>query len=89
MREIWKYPVPIAVGFDMDMPEGAEVLTVQVQGASPEMWALVHPDMPKVTRRFRLYGTGQPIEGRSGRYIGTFQMAGGAFIWHLFEEVEP
>lgn len=93
MRVIWKYPVPIVDTFALEMPKGAEVLTVQVQGGDAQMWALLDPDRPKVERCFRLLGTGHPlgvgeVSDRFGRYVGTFQIAGGSLVWHLFEEAE-
>ena len=96
MLTIWKYPirdVDIASAiFELDMPKGAKVLTVQMQGNSPVMWALVNPETKKVKRMFLVKGTGHPIEDRAtclaisqpDTYIGTFQLAGGALIFHVF-----
>lgn len=92
MQTIWKFPVHIRNSFDLDMPVGAEVLTVQTQLigdvaqiAYPQIWAIVDPDLPNEVRSFRLRGTGQPFDGTEGKYIGTFQALNGQLIWHLFE----
>ena len=88
MPTIYKYPLNMDDVIKVQMPEGAKVLTVQMQGGSPYIWAGVDPDAPKVERRFRMYGTGHPIDPNlSLEYINTFQMHGGALIFHLFEDL--
>jgi hypothetical protein len=93
MRKVWKYGVQWpADAFDLAMPEGAEVLTVQVQEngdsrlAAVCLWALVDPDAPQTVRRFRVVGTGHPVEGGALAYAGTFQLASGALVFHVFED---
>lgn len=86
MPAIWKYMVEVADQFEIEMPEGARVLCVQVQHDHPQIWAMVDPDAPMVTRRFRVVGTGHGIEAPIGPYVGTFQLYGGSFVGHLFEE---
>ena len=41
MKTIWKFPVPVNDGNVLEMPEGAKILSVQVQGETPCLWALV------------------------------------------------
>lgn len=38
-KKIYKYQVPMLDKFSIDMPEGAELLTVQMQGETPCIWA--------------------------------------------------
>lgn len=87
MFKVWKYDVPIDDYFELNMPIGAQVLTVDVQAERPCLWALVDPDMPKEKRRFRFAGTGHPINEPENRlrFINTFQMRGGSLIFHIFE----
>jgi len=86
---VYKYDVPIDDTFALALPEFARVLTVQVQDGQPRLWALVDPAAPPRDRRFRLAGTGHPIqEADDWRYIGTFQLNGGALVLHLFESRE-
>jgi hypothetical protein len=87
MRTIWKYDL---IPNDenrilIEMPTGAKVLTVQVQGDSVCLWALVDTEMGKGTRIFEIYGTGHPVSTYQKRYIGTFQMEGGTLVFHVFE----
>lgn len=85
MKTIWKYKIPIQETFTLDIPEGAEFLTLQTQAGEPCMWWNVEQQAFCVPRRFVIYGTGFDLPEDPGLYRGTFQIAGGAFIWHLFE----
>ena len=101
--KVFKYslPIPIEDHFTLDLPKGARVLCVQVQYERPWIWALVEPKEKFEPRTFRLAGTGHEIAGvdsryavspmNCGRYIGTFQLHGGALVFHLFdlESEEP
>jgi len=72
---------------EVDMPAGAEVLTVQIQHDKICLWAKVDPTARTEKRVFVVYGTGHPIEDDSNlSYIGTVQMAGGTLVWHVFEK---
>ncbi len=84
MQTIYKYPVPVQDEFVVDMPIGAEVLAVQIQGGEAQMWALVETDRPMSKRTFYVRGTGNDYSKQlKGAYVGTFQT--GRFVWHLFE----
>lgn len=85
MRTIWKYECIIDDNFDIEMPSGAKILTFQEQYGKLCIWCLVNPDMPKESRKFRLAGTGHPIEEKDIEYIGTVRLAKDTLILHLFE----
>lgn len=67
------------------MPIGAELLTVQMQGNQPCLWALVNPDCGPEKRAISIFGTGHRVNESTGKYLGTFQVSGGALIFHAFE----
>lgn len=102
---IWKFPLALHYGdrHEVEMPHDAAVVHVGVQhGDQLALWALVDPDRPMVTRRFRIFGTGHEIAERVtaiGRlalespfppgtvgYVGTVMMFDGQYVWHVFEE---
>lgn len=91
MQKIYKYPFNRTILPKIQMPVGAQILDVQTQHGEPVMWALVDPEAPKEERSFQVYGTGWDIEkakeGEQRKYIGTYQMQGGALVFHLFEIV--
>lgn len=85
MKQVFKYPLEhINQKYKFLMPEGAEILTLQLQRGQPCMWALVETDNPSEARVFELVGTGDTLK-HDGRYIGTFQLDNGEFVGHLFE----
>lgn len=83
---IHKYPFALADEFVVRMPRGARLLTVQAQGDTPCLWAMVDPVAPFMARKFALRGTGHSAEGLSlAPFVGTFQLEGGAFVGHVFD----
>lgn len=83
---IHKYPFTIAEEFILDMPIGAEILTVECQNEVPTMWAKVDPSGKVMGRRFRIFGTDWPIDTRlSLMHVKSFQQ--GRFVWHVFEDL--
>jgi hypothetical protein len=78
------------------MPAGAEVLCVQTQvfragtdgyeRTHPHIWVKVDTESPLETRKFFIVGTGRRFPKKAGRYVGTYQVHDGEFVWHVFEE---
>jgi len=90
MKTIYKYPIKGVGAQAIPMPEGAKILTVQVQGDTPCLWALVEVDAPPRDRVILVYGTSHPAdEAEAERYIGTFQLSGGPLVFHVFEDADP
>jgi hypothetical protein len=83
-KTIWKYDLE-PDGSVIEMPQGAKPLSVQMQGDGPCLWALVDPEAAKESRRFHVAGTGHPLPDNLGDHLGTFQMNGGALVFHVFE----
>lgn len=68
------------------MPEGATILHVAVQGGVPCFWALVDPEAPTEPRRFRVVGTGHPIDDVDVlTFVGTFLLDVEGLVFHVFE----
>ena len=84
--EVWKYVIPSDEKFEVSMPRGSRVLTVQQQRQNYCMWFLCDPKNLREIRKFSLYHTGVPIAEDIGEYIGTFQVHNGATVLHLFED---
>jgi hypothetical protein len=82
---IWKYEIIPTDAQEIEMPEGARILCVQVQNDTPYIWALVNPAAVKCGRRLRIVGTGHTVFGDPGAYIGTFQFANG-LVFHVFDQ---
>lgn len=91
MKTIWKFPLDAKAINEIEMPAETEILTVQTQNETACMWALVDvtsfPKAKKEKRRFATFGTGHtiPENCKKENYIGSFQLQGGALIFHVFE----
>lgn len=89
---VYKYPVTMEDHFALDLPEGSRLLSVQAQHDIPQLWALVDAEQKRLERRFfRVAGTGHPISEPPDRlrHVGSFQLIGGALVFHLFEISSP
>jgi len=84
--KILKYKVPLQETFSIDIPTDGLILAVQTQRNKPYIWVQVGTALSS-KRNFRLLNTGEMFDVVSSeeKYIGTFQLDGGAFIGHLFE----
>ena len=86
LQRVYKYPLPVGDWVTVTMPDGAEPLCVQVQHGEPCLWARVAPGNPPVAHHFRIAGTGHDLGSNLGRHIGSFQLAGGALVFHVFAD---
>lgn len=87
MSTIWKYALQPG-RTELEMPGGAELLTVQMQGDTPTLWAQVWPGEPVVRRVLDVYGTGHKMPPDPGKYVATFQMDDGTLVWHVFDATD-
>ena len=85
MKTIHKFQIDVVGAQTVFMPDGAEILAVQVQRNRPCIWALVDPAAPIIEYTIFTHGTGHTVNENAGRYIGTYQLDGGAFIAHVFK----
>lgn len=83
MKRIYKYPVLLGAQ-SIPMPEGAQVLTAQLQQGQINIWALVDPNAEEVINVIEVYGTGHDLKDTTDKhnYIGSVQQ--GPFVWHVF-----
>jgi hypothetical protein len=80
VRHIYKY----ILNDKIEMPEGAQILSVQVQQNIPVLWAMVDPEAPKRDYYFDILPTGVVTNHKKLDYIGTIQTHGGSIILHVF-----
>jgi hypothetical protein len=85
-RVVWKFGCP-GVTTLLALPEGAEFLSLQVQGKTPTLWFSVPAEVsadtspPRIDRAAVVVGTGQPYPAEY-EYLGTFQLDW--FVGHVF-----
>ncbi len=86
MKKVYKYLLPSQDEVRLEMPMGARILHVGVQDNEQLcLWALVSPAAKKITRKFRIAGTGHEITGPSSTHLGTAVMYNGQLVLHVFE----
>lgn len=84
---IWKYELdPTTKNQAINMPGGAEILTVQIQRGKPVVWARVKPENRLfVDRVFCTAWTGQAFGSNALdglNYVGTYQIKG--LVHHVY-----
>lgn len=82
MNTIYKYFLKITEIQTVDLPEGFRPLTVQMQGDSPCLWAMVNPFAQGQPVTIEMFGTGWPLSADQRQYLGTVQHDG--LVWHFF-----
>ncbi len=90
MEAVWKYELTNASCQEIQMPEYAEVLTIQLLNNTPSMWVRVDPENKLVTHSFLVVWTGEKFDGiRSNyQYIGTYQSKN-HLVYHVFKILNP
>lgn len=92
MLKIYKYAIEITDSPKVEMPVGAEVISVGVQNHGICIWAIVDPHTNSTElREFQLRGTGHPLDFPSSqmRFIGTVVLYSESLVFHLFESLRP
>ena len=82
MITIWKFEFPVENKIMIEIPAGANVLSVGTQ--SPRkicLWAMVKTDAPIEKRVFHIRGTGQSVDDLP-KFLGS--VFDGLFVWHVF-----
>ncbi|MBT2759901.1 hypothetical protein [Paenibacillus sp. ISL-20] len=83
---VWKYTLEVDESQDIDMPKGSEIISVETQGESIVIYALVRPQEEKDTYRVLVYGTGHDIHLNVTEYkfLGTAKFGNGELMFHVF-----
>ena len=88
MLQIFKYVLPAINDLEILLPEGAKVLSVKEQDQEIVIYALVALEKPMEWRKFKIIGTGHPIEdGELDNYdfIDTAKLHNGKLMFHVFK----
>ena len=83
---IWKFPLETEDEQIINVPVGAEFLSVQIQHGQPCIWAKVNPQENVIVRaKVAIVGTGHPAKHTDGMmFLGTYQLHDGNFVGHVF-----
>lgn len=87
MKTIYKYGLQITDLQELEMPKHAKLLSVQFQGDTLCLWALVDNELPSSKKVIEIFCTGNPIVDTPREFIGTVQQMYGLLVWHVFERI--
>jgi predicted SnoaL-like aldol condensation-catalyzing enzyme len=82
-KRIFKYTIPCEMIAMVEMPGGAEILSVQVQDDYIQAWAIVDPSKQNEKRYFEVAPTGATVPNATRKFISTVQI--GDLVFHVFE----
>lgn len=86
MRTIHKHYLEPTDFQKIDTFEGWKPLAVQTQNGIPFLWVEVDTDNRRVRQAIFTHGTGHELNRKAGHYLGTYQLQGGALVFHVFAE---
>ena len=81
---IWKFQLDVKDEQLIQIPAGADILSVHCQHDVPTLWAKVDSNAPKKFRKVYIRGTGRGVIGEEGVFVDTCLMAHGTLVWHVF-----
>ena len=85
-KKIFKYQLETTDVQRIEMPQGAKILTIQMQNRVPCLCALVEPNATVTKRTFEIFGTGHNVPDNVLReYVGTYQLKNSQLVFHCFE----
>lgn len=83
-NRIYKYSLEWTSFQSKELPVGAKILTLQIQGHTPTIWAEVNEnEKHREIRHFARIPTGYDEVPRGANYITTVQ--DGLMVWHWYE----
>lgn len=87
MSVIYRYSLVIGQTTALDMPAGAQALSVAIKPGHDDvsLWALVTRGgfLQTELRSFSVVGTGWDFDPAGHEFVGTALQGG--FVWHVFE----
>lgn len=69
-KTIWKYPIPILEDFEIELPEGAQIIRFANENGFLFLWAVVSPDNKLQKRRIRAFKTGAEMPTENLAFLG-------------------
>jgi hypothetical protein len=85
MQTIHKFNVYPTEERHVEMPAGAQLLSVKSQNDIPQLWALVNTDRPMAKRLILARGTGHDCTDLPGTFIDTVVIHDDSLVFHYFD----
>lgn len=87
MRTIWKLPLQVTDIQRIKIPKNSGCLTIQVQYGVPCIWIACEDKEELEECTLYTHGTGHEISPKATKYLGSYQLDGGALVFHVFVEL--
>lgn len=90
MKVIFKYTLAAIGTQSVEMPVGSQILSLDVQNNQVQLWAMVDPnEREKENIKIEMMGTGHAftIPDEFLKFIGTVQLSGGKWVFHIFQNL--
>lgn len=84
MKTIYKYPVDKEI---ILLPEGAEILHIDVQNEYPFVWTIVDTEVVIQKAYLFAFGTGYPLPSNKIEFIKTLICYKGSLVLHIFKPI--
>ena len=90
MKTIWKFPLETTDSQEIQMPVGINLLDIQIQYKSPNLWGIVDTEAKKEVRTIKIFGTGSEIPKdfylSEWIYLGSYQILSysNLLVFHAF-----
>ncbi|MDH5559271.1 MAG: hypothetical protein OEY59_00280 [Deltaproteobacteria bacterium] len=87
MVKTLKFDLQLRDSFELSMPKGAEILSLEFYDQTPQLHVLIEPGVEVESRKFRFAVAGELIQEDKNNlwYLGSFQIAPKNPVYHLFE----
>lgn len=82
---IYKYSILFDQLVEIELPQDAQILTINAQDGALYLWALVEPQKETEVRYIEIFGTTDLMPNHKRRYINTFFTNNGKASYHAFE----
>ena len=84
---IFKYELPIiAETIELRLPKRFKICDVNFQEDKIFIWAIIDVHSDLITRKFKIFGTGQLIENTENlSFLKTVHMPNG-LVWNVFQD---
>ena len=86
-KKIFKYVIPVTDESELQLPAGAQILSVMGRRNEIVLYAIVNTSVEVLkTVSVRIVGTGYPVRFDTNEYkfVGTVSLHGGALMFHVF-----
>lgn len=85
--KILKYHIN-APGLDIiEIPEGAEILSVGHQNNVLYLWAKVEPKNKLIQRKIESFETGEDLSSHIRHFLGTVLLDDGKYVLHIYQRL--